>query len=76
MGLLRSTTSLVVLAALLGTGVGASSIAFSRTSAAQLNATNTTSLFGSLRGTLGASFEAAPLVVVLIAGIVLLLGVR
>lgn len=76
MGLLRSTTSLAVLAALVATGVGASSVAFDRTSSATLNATNTTSLFASLRGALGVSFEAAPLAVVLIAGMVLLLGVR
>jgi hypothetical protein len=76
MGLIKSTTSLVILAALLGTGVGASSIAFSRSSAAQLNTTNTTSLFSNLEGTLGVSFEAAPLALVLIAGIILLLGVR
>jgi hypothetical protein len=76
MGLLRSTTSLAVLAAVLATGVGASSVAFDRTSSATLNATNTTSLFASLRGTLGVSFEVAPIALVLIAGMVLLFGVR
>jgi hypothetical protein len=76
MGMLRSVTSLAVLAAVLATGVGASSVAFDRTSAATLNATNSTSLFGSLRGSLGVSFEAAPIVLILIAGVVLVLGVR
>lgn len=76
MGLIRSVTSLAVLAAILATGVGASSVAFDRTSSATLNATNTTTLFGNLEGSLGVSFEAAPIVLVLVAGVVLLLGVR
>jgi hypothetical protein len=76
MGLLRSVTSLVVLAAVLATGVGASSVAFDRTSSATLNQTNTTTLFGNLEGSLGASFEVAPVVLLLVAGIVLLAGVR
>jgi hypothetical protein len=74
--LIRSTTSLGLLAALIATGLGASSVAFDRTSASTLNATNTTTLFGNLRGTLGTSFEAAPIVLLLVAGVVLFLGVR
>jgi hypothetical protein len=76
MGLIRSTTSLALLAALFATGIGASSVAFNRSSASTLNATNTTTLFSDLRGALGNSFEVAPVALLLIAGIILLLGVR